>query len=93
MAIRILEMEGTWEEILEHSPELTGRRVRVRVLPENGSASPNTEALRKRSEEMLAAYEDWKNTPWTEEERAILDDFEQFRKEHPFRLRQIEDES
>jgi hypothetical protein len=29
----MLELEGTWEEILEHASELAGRRVRVTVLP------------------------------------------------------------
>jgi hypothetical protein len=34
----MLELEGTWEEILAHAPELAGRRVRVTVVDaaENG---------------------------------------------------------
>lgn len=28
----MLELEGLWEEILEHGPELAGQRVRVTVL-------------------------------------------------------------
>lgn len=28
-----LELEGTWEEIVAHSAELAGRRVRLMVLP------------------------------------------------------------
>ena len=28
-----LELEGTWEEILAHSTELAGRKVRLTVLP------------------------------------------------------------
>jgi hypothetical protein len=34
----MLELEGTWEEILTHAPELAGRRVRVTVVDagENG---------------------------------------------------------
>ena len=34
METPLLEMEGTWEEILSRSPELSGRRVRLIVLPE-----------------------------------------------------------
>lgn len=38
MATEIRELEGTWEEILEHSEELAGKRVRLTVLAEkNGS--------------------------------------------------------
>jgi hypothetical protein len=29
----MLELEGTWEEILVHSSELAGQRVRLTVLP------------------------------------------------------------
>lgn len=28
------ELEGTWEEVVAHAPELAGRRVRLTVLPE-----------------------------------------------------------
>ena len=37
----MLELEGTWEEILAHAPELVGRRVRLTVLDaaENGGPS------------------------------------------------------
>ncbi|GAB4286672.1 MAG: hypothetical protein Fur0025_19450 [Oscillatoriaceae cyanobacterium] len=30
-----LEIEGTWEEILAHTANLAGRRVRLTVLPED----------------------------------------------------------
>ncbi len=33
MVTPLLELEGTWEEIAEHAPELVGRRVRLIVLP------------------------------------------------------------
>jgi hypothetical protein len=33
MAKPLLEIEGTWEEIAAHGPELTGRRVRLTLLP------------------------------------------------------------
>src|SRR6266700_1767683 len=37
----MLELEGTWEEIVAHAAELAGRRVRVTVLDaaENGQES------------------------------------------------------
>ena len=28
----VLELEGTWEEVAAHAPELAGRRVRLTVL-------------------------------------------------------------
>ncbi|HLK59314.1 MAG TPA: hypothetical protein VKU00_22330 [Chthonomonadaceae bacterium] len=33
MAIPLLDMEGTWEEIAEHIPDLPGKKLRVIVLP------------------------------------------------------------
>jgi hypothetical protein len=45
----MVELEGTWEEILAHAPELAGKRVRLTVLegvdatPENGPAQPGRE--------------------------------------------------
>ena len=38
-------LEGTWEEILEHSAELTGQRVKVTVLPDKSSNSSTTSTL------------------------------------------------
>ncbi|MBW4495757.1 MAG: hypothetical protein KME26_22295 [Oscillatoria princeps RMCB-10] len=32
MTSQPLELEGSWEEILTHAPELAGRRLRVTVL-------------------------------------------------------------
>jgi hypothetical protein len=34
MATPLPELEGTWEEIMAHAPELAGRRVRLIVLKE-----------------------------------------------------------
>lgn len=36
-----MELEGTWEEITEHAPELAGRRVRLIVLPEDSKIAPD----------------------------------------------------
>jgi hypothetical protein len=38
---QLLEMEGTWEQIVEHGPELAGRRVRLIVLAEEPEARPS----------------------------------------------------
>jgi len=36
----IVEFEGTWEDVSRHSAELSGRRVRITVLPENRNGPP-----------------------------------------------------
>ena len=38
MTKKTLEIEGTWEEVVVHSAELAGRRVRVTVLSEKTSS-------------------------------------------------------
>lgn len=35
-------IEGTWEEILQHAPELAGHRLRVTVLDRTNVTSPAT---------------------------------------------------
>jgi hypothetical protein len=42
-------LEGEWEEILQHGEELTGKRVRLIVIDDEETASPN--------ETMLAAMQ------------------------------------
>jgi hypothetical protein len=37
MSAQLLELEGTWEEIAARASEFEGRRVRLIVLPEEGS--------------------------------------------------------
>lgn len=41
-------LEGTWEEILQHSAELAGQRVRLTILPHQASKSPTTQTLDQR---------------------------------------------
>jgi hypothetical protein len=86
MASQELELEGTWEEVLAHSPELAGRRVRVTVLPEDEEPGAEVNGLPPENQRMLESLRKWQATPLTPEEIAILDEFEQFRKEHPFTL-------
>ncbi|MGH9755053.1 MAG: hypothetical protein ACREA2_19930 [Blastocatellia bacterium] len=69
MVSQPLEIEGTWEEIVALSPNLTGRRVRLIILPtipviEDESAPKDTHSL----EEKIAAI--WADVP--EEEWAKL---------------------
>jgi hypothetical protein len=64
-----LEIEGTWEEIVALAPNLSGRRVRLIVLPtipviEDESAPKDTRSI----EEKIAAI--WADVP--EEEWAKL---------------------
>lgn len=82
------ELEGTWEEILAHSSELAGQRVRVTVLPPDDHALTPDERQRM----TLEVLGELKNTEWTDEEMAILDGFEEFRKQHPLTFRRLHDE-
>ncbi len=41
-------LEGTWEEILQHSADLAGQRVRLTILPDQSSKHPTTQTLDKR---------------------------------------------
>ncbi len=50
----MLELEGTWEEIVARVPELAGRRVRVTVLTEEVIAPTNGS---KPTDEHLAAWQ------------------------------------
>ena len=38
-------LEGTWEEILQHSAKLAGQRVRLTILPNQSSNSSTPETL------------------------------------------------
>ncbi len=41
-------LEGTWEEILQHSAELAGQRVRLTILPNQSSNRPTKLTLEQR---------------------------------------------
>jgi hypothetical protein len=49
-----LELEGTWEEIVTHANELTGRMVRVIVLATE--LEPSVETRRNSSAQSLLKY-------------------------------------
>jgi hypothetical protein len=91
MAQEMLEIEGTWEEIISHAAELAGRRVRLTVLPGQTGTAAERLPLSPTNQRMLELLAEWERTPLTDEERAILDGLDQHLREHPFSLRQIED--
>ena len=84
MSAPFKEFQGTWEEVLKRSDELSGQEVRVTVV-----APPEKPPHRYQS--ALDMLDNLKKNPWTPEELKFFDDFEQFRKEHPFSLRKPED--
>ena len=44
MAVPLLELEGTWEEIQERMPDFAGQKLRVIVLPAAESVAAPSEA-------------------------------------------------
>ncbi len=84
MSQLLKEYEGTWEEILTHSNELTGQTVRVMVM------EPEKE-LPLANQKMLAVLNEMDRNPWTPEELQFFDDFEKFQKERRDRFYSRED--
>ena len=80
------EYEGTWEDILARSHEFAGRHVQIKIV-----APPVEAALSSKQQQMLNALEEIQQTEYTPEEIEMLEGFAAFQKEHPFRLRPIED--
>jgi len=85
VATSMLELEGTWEEILAHAAELTGQRVRVTVLPSQPQPVAD-DGLSSAHQRVLDLLTEWEQTPLTDEERAVLDSLEQYLKERPLSL-------
>jgi hypothetical protein len=52
----MLELEGTWEEILAHAPTLTGQRVRLMVV--EAADAPPAQDSRSPAEQFAAANEE-----------------------------------
>jgi len=92
MALPMMELEGTWEEILAHADELAGRRVRLTVLPGEREAGDDQPRLSPANQQMLDLLDEMEANPLTGEEQAILDDLGEHLKRHPFSLRQVEAE-
>lgn len=53
MTPQILELEGTWEEILAHASELADRRVRVIVLADDETLKSAEECFRQGWQEAM----------------------------------------
>ncbi len=82
-----LELEGTWEEVLSHSRELAGRRVRVVALPPENEKPEGDDGLSPDQRAMLDVLEEWKQDPLTPDEIEALEEFEAFRERHPIPFR------
>jgi hypothetical protein len=89
MAMPVLELEGTWEEIAARAAEFAGRRVRLTVFLSETEATEDQ--LPPANRRMLEWLDKWECTPLTPEEREVLDGLEKHLAEYPFNLRQIED--
>jgi hypothetical protein len=90
MSTQKVELEGIWEDILARSADFAGRRVRLIVYtdgPEDTSGNP---PISPKNQRMLETFRKWQQTPLTAEEVAVLDEFEQFRDEHPLTFRRID---
>src|SRR5947207_14271408 len=85
----VLELEGTWEEILKHAPELQGRKVRLLVLADDEASVTEPGRLPGSSQEMLNLLDEWDRIPLSEEEAATLDELEVHLREQPFTLREV----
>ncbi len=59
MAIDVTELEGTWEEILKHDPELRGRRVRLTVLDAIHGHPDDPATRRSTGKDLLKAAVGW----------------------------------
>ena len=88
----VLELEGTWEEILTHAAQLTGCRVRMTVLYDRTQIPPDKPRLSPENQGMLELLREWEQTPLTDEEQAVLDGLEQQLREEPFTLRQLRED-
>ena len=72
MSTEIRELEGTWEEIMEHAEELAGRRVRLVVLPaEENSTNEDSEFSTARS--LLKYAGTWVGDDFEECLQAVYD--------------------
>jgi len=88
MPVQTVEIEGTWEEVAARAEEFAGRRVRLVIFADAEAQTPvEGGTLSEKNRRMLEWVRERETTPLTEEEVAVLEDFEQFRKEHPFSLR------
>ena len=65
-----LELEGTWEEILAHADRLRGARIRLTAWKQQDSP-----AIPQPNQRMLDWLTERAASPWSSEERGVLDEF------------------
>ena len=74
MTSQPLELEGTWEEIVTHAAELSGRRVRVTVLPDKPVSPDQPLPYRPASGRSLLEHAGtWKGDDFEECLRTVYD--------------------
>ncbi len=78
-------LEGTWEEILEHAPDLAGKRLLVTVLPGTAPGSDAEGTKAQDNQTIRDLLEQIRTTPLTDEEESAFDDWE--RNQDAYRLR------
>ena len=71
MKSKLLELEGTWEEIVAHSSELAGRRVCITVLADE----PTTKPL---WEQIIEIGEQIPESEWAKLPRDLARNFEHY---------------
>ena len=72
----LLELEGTWEEIVAYSDKLAGHRVRVIVLPEKPQSSSEqmpTPLSRSTAESLLKYAGTWEGEDFEECLQLVYD--------------------
>lgn len=72
----LLELEGTWEEIIAYSDKLAGRRVRVIVLadkPQSSSTQTPTPLSHSTAESLLKYAETWEGDDFEECLQLVYD--------------------
>jgi hypothetical protein len=72
MITKFRELEGTWEEILEHGTELAGKRVRVVVLDNNIETEEET-PKRSTLGELLKHAGTWQGDDFEEALQSVYD--------------------
>ncbi len=70
----VLELEGTWEEVAAHAPELAGRKVRLTVLSEPQTLAKPTAGFRPGSgRSFLRHAGTWQGDDFEECLRAVIE--------------------
>jgi hypothetical protein len=71
MSARRLELEGTWEEIIRHAPELAGRRVHLTVLPDTPELAEDEPPIPFSARGLLKYAGQWAGNDFEERLREV----------------------